>query len=221
MSREFLTVKESFDSICEMIANKYESRGWKYLKSQRCVKKIINDLVFEIRFFGSKWNTMGQSVKIDGECSIWYKKLDNSLNVNSSVGFFQYRPTDFKWDITYKDQFPAVVEEFCELINKTAIPLTESLEVDFYGTVCKLAQNSVENKQCIPLNLRIEFIDVCAGREYAEIFARNYYSALNAIEKIRFKRDLKLYKNGVRDKSHMINPSTFKYIADNSISYVG
>ena len=59
---------------------------------------------------------------------------------------------------------------------------------------------SVENKQCIQRNLRIEFIDVCAGREYAEIFARNYYSALSAIEKFRFKRDLKLYKDGVVQK---------------------
>ncbi len=71
--RNYLSVEETYYTVCKMIADRYEALGLKYLKSQRCIKKVFHDLVFEIRFFGSKWNTTGQSIEINGECSIWYK----------------------------------------------------------------------------------------------------------------------------------------------------
>ena len=37
----------------------------KYLKSQKCLKKVVNNLVFEIDFFSSKWNKSYEIIDIE------------------------------------------------------------------------------------------------------------------------------------------------------------
>ncbi len=152
--------------------------------------------------------------------------MDNKKSVKSSVGYFEYKPlnlynssSEIWWDITYEDLFLKVVEDICNLIDATVIPLSECFISDFNGTVCKMAQNGLDNPRFMPSNISLEFIDRCVGREYAEIFARNYFASLNDDEKKRFTNDLELYQKGFRNKGHMINPCTFKYIADNNVNF--
>ena len=46
---------------------------FKYLKSG-VLKKTIKDVVFEINFFSSKWNVSGQSIEINADLRLIYKK---------------------------------------------------------------------------------------------------------------------------------------------------
>ena len=39
------------EAIEKLITSLSEAIGWKYLKSQRCLKKTVGDLVFEIDFY--------------------------------------------------------------------------------------------------------------------------------------------------------------------------
>ena len=50
-----------------------ESTGWKYLKSQCCIKKTVKDLVFQINFFSSKWNVSNERVEVSAEFKLWCK----------------------------------------------------------------------------------------------------------------------------------------------------
>lgn len=47
--------------------------GFKYLKSG-ILKKTVKDIVFEINFFSSKWNASGQSIEVNADLRIIYKK---------------------------------------------------------------------------------------------------------------------------------------------------
>ena len=47
--------------------------GFKYLKSG-VLKKTIKDIVFEINFFSSKWNVSEQSIEINADLRLVYKK---------------------------------------------------------------------------------------------------------------------------------------------------
>ena len=43
--------------------------GWKLLKSQRCLKRTVGELVFEIDFYSSKWNCSFESVQVNAALS--------------------------------------------------------------------------------------------------------------------------------------------------------
>ena len=47
--------------------------GFKCLKSG-ILKKTIKDIVFEINFFSSKWNASGQSIEVNADLRVVYKK---------------------------------------------------------------------------------------------------------------------------------------------------
>ncbi len=42
-----------------------DAMDFKYLKSQRCLKKTVKNLIFEVDFYSSKWNRSGESVNIE------------------------------------------------------------------------------------------------------------------------------------------------------------
>ena len=61
-----------------------ETTGWKYLKSQQCLKKTVRDLVFQINFFTSKWNISYKRVEVSAEFKLWCKSYGKS-SVNNVI----------------------------------------------------------------------------------------------------------------------------------------
>lgn len=59
MEKKF-TVEEAQDKLYTALA---EETSFKYLKSQKCLKKVVNNLVFEIYFF--RVNGINLGVRID------------------------------------------------------------------------------------------------------------------------------------------------------------
>ena len=67
------------EAIEKLITSLSEAIGWKYLKSQRCLKKTVGDLVFEIDFYSSKWNSSHERVEINAGFSMWNKSYDKKI----------------------------------------------------------------------------------------------------------------------------------------------
>lgn len=184
--------------------------GWKFLKSQRCLKKTIGDLVFQIDFFTSKWNTSYERVEVQCECQMWCKKFDKELNVNSQIGYYPLNPSNVVWhDISDEQKLSDVIAQISERLNETIMPLSKAFEEDFTSAATQLAEEHNFQKY----HIRLQFLDVYVGRQYIYKLARNYVDSLSDV----MKQDMLKYKQGDRSKSWMINPSNLKYIIDNDL----
>ena len=67
-----LSVEEATNTVYTSLE---EFTGWKFLKSQRCLKKKIKDLELCIDFYTSKWNSSQEYVGLNADFKIVYKKL--------------------------------------------------------------------------------------------------------------------------------------------------
>lgn len=202
-----LTIEEATTRLYYQIS---ENINWKLIKSQRCIKKVIGDLVFQIDFYSSKWNESYKNIEIQCECQLWCKKFDKELSTKSQVGYYKFTSMNNDWwNITNENNLLNTVEKLCKKINQTIIPLSKYFENNFLEATKKLANEEIFNTY----NIRLEFIDIYAGRESVINIAKKYYDSLSDI----IKQDIIRYKQGARDKAWMINPSNLKYIIDNNI----
>ena len=83
------------DAKTRLIQELSEVTGFKYLKSG-VLKKSVKDIVFEIHFFSSKWNVSGQSIEINAELRLVYKKY-GKLPVDNIVALMSYQPNNGYW----------------------------------------------------------------------------------------------------------------------------
>lgn len=202
-----LSVKEAVDDLLKQIS---ERIGWEMVKSQRCIKKTVGDLVFQINVYSSKWNRSYENIEIQCECQLWCKKFDQILNNKSQVGYYKFAADNAEWwAITDSDDLSNTINNLCKQIEETILPLSKQFETNFIEGVKALAIKDIYSQY----NVRLEFIDVYAGREYVKEIAKNYYESLSEI----IKQDIIRYKQGAKDKAWMINPSNLKYIVDKNI----
>ena len=184
--------------------------GWKFLKSKNSYKKVIGDLVLEVMFFSSKWNESYHSVEVQCEFRMWCKKWGKTSNVNSSVGFLSLNPQDKSWwNISTANEFNKTSEQICKRITEKIIPVAEKFETDFPAAVNDLAGEPMFSEY----HLRIEFIDLYAGRAKALEVSKNLFRTLSDRE----KNEIEQYRQGARDKMWMINPSNLRYMADHDL----
>jgi hypothetical protein len=204
------SVEEAQDKITGMLT---ESTGWKYLKSRKCLKKTVKDLVFEINFFGSKWNQSHQSVEMNADFRMSYKKY-GTVPVNIIVASVQYLPEKDKqgdgywFDISTEKNLLDVYEDLNDRIQATAVQLALDFESDFIGATERLLSEHFED-----YNVRLDFIADILGTDAIKGKAKEIYDNLSD----EYKRQVSDYKNGDRSKSWMINRSNLKYIADNDL----
>lgn len=202
-----LSVVEATDILYSEIT---KHTGWKFLKSSKSIKKVVGDLVFVLQFYSSKWNNSYNNVEIQCEFRLWCKKFDKTYNIKSSVGFYKCEPNENSWwNITHEDELAETIKQLCSQIDINIIPLYQQFEDDFNEAVKMLANTEIFDKYHICLN----FIDIYAGREHIIAVANSYYNSLSDV----MKEDVLNYKNGLRNKSWMYNPSNLKYIIDNEI----
>lgn len=207
--KELLSVEEATS---EVYSSLEEFTGWKYSKSQRCLKKKVVDLELAIRFSTSKWNRSHEYVGINAVCHVICKKL-GKLPVQNVVADFGYHPTegsDLYWfDISTKEKLMAVIEILKHAIQTTALELADHLEKDYNGAVSEMLEYHFEE-----WNVRLEYIANVLG---TDAIVPKVHSIVESLTDEQ-KQEIEDYKNGKRTKTWMLNPTNLKYIIDNGLS---
>ena len=202
---EYYTVEEATEKIFTKLT---DSTGWKFLKSQRSLKKTFTDLNFEILFFSSKWNASGQNVEINAEFRVSYKKF-GKLPVDNIIAQVSYQPEGAYWyDISTEEKLSAVYEELNDRIQSTAVKLYNEFELDY-----KTAAEKLLNEYFNEYNVRLDFIAEILGKDAVLEKAQKIYDGLSD----EMKLEVKEYIKGDRSKKWMINRNNLKYIIDNEL----
>ena len=202
---EYYTVEEATEKIFTKLT---DSTGWKFLKSQRSLKKTFKDLIFEILFFSSKWNASGQNVEINAEFRVSYKKF-GKLPVDNIIAQVSYQPEGAYWyDISTEEKLSAVYEELNDRIQSTAVKLYNEFELDY-----KTAAEKLLNEYFNEYNVRLDFIAEILGKDAVLEKAQKIYDGLSD----EMKLEVKEYIKGDRSKKWMINRNNLKYIIDNEL----
>ena len=186
-----------------------EFTGWKFLKSQRCLKRKIKDLELCIQFFTSKWNKSHEYTGLNACLEILYKKL-GKLPVQNTVAFYEYHPKsgdDLYWyDISTEEKLRAAINALEYEIKNTALKLTEQLESNMEKAVQELIDENFEE-----YHVRLDFAADILGADAIKPRVENIVKSLSDDE----KQQIKDYRNGARTKTWMLNPTNLKYIVDN------
>lgn len=190
-----------------------EATGWKYLKSQRCLKNTIKDLVFEIDFYSSKWNLSHQSVEVNAAFRLWYKKY-GKLPVNNVVATISYNPELYDHDgncwynISTEEKLNSSFKELSYKIQNTAVCLFTQFENDYLA-----ATESLFKEHFDEYSVHLDFIADTLGTSVIQQKAQEIYDNLSD----EMKKQVSDYINGARNKAWMINRNNLKYIIDNNL----
>lgn len=190
-----------------------EATGWKYLKSKRCLKKTVKDLVFEIDFFLSKWNVSHQRVEVSAEFRLWCKRY-GKLPVDNVIAMMSYRPKQhpngvYWYDISTEEKLLFAFEDLNRRIQQTACSLCAQFEQDYSGAVESLLWDHFDE-----YHVYLDFIAEQPGMLPAiREKAQEIYDSLSD----EMRRQVLAYQNGARNSFWMINRSNLKYIVDNHL----
>lgn len=198
------SVKESIDLFINDINNEI---NWKYLKSSRKLKKQINDIVFEINFYSSKYNGNDAHIEIRSECRVWYRKYDKSLTVKSAIATIAFL-TDKKywWDITRERNRKSTLQSLIQEINAKVISCTSEMETDFNSGLLNLIYShgfSIYSNS-------IQLIDELLGREEALKAAGEYSKSFTSA-------DQRLIKSFSNEETDLVNEKNLRYMLDNHL----
>ena len=188
-----------------------EFTGWKFLRSQRCLKKKVKDLELVINFFTSQWNKSHEYVGINADFRVIYKKL-GKLPVQNVVASCDYHPRkgdDTYWyDISSKEKVITVMEILKSEIQETALQLESNIENDYKEAIKNLFENHFDD-----YGVKLEFVADVLGVDAISLKAHSIFDALSDDE----KQDIIDYKNGKLTRQWMYNPTNLKFIVDNNL----
>lgn len=137
-----LSVEEAKRHIYDSLT---EYTGWKFLKSQQCLKKTVKDMVFEIQFFSSKNNCSYESVEINCDFNIWCRKFDKCCNVKSIIGCYSFRPENGYWyDISDEEKLEKVLTKLKEKTKEYVLSITDKFEEDDEAALEFLANPEIQ-----------------------------------------------------------------------------
>ncbi len=190
-----------------------EATGWKYLKSQHCLKKTVKDLVFEIDFFSSKWNLSHQRVEVNAEFRLWCKNY-GKLPVNNVIATIPYHPKMYHfnggcwYDISTEEKLHFAFEDLNSRIQNTAVSLCIQFENDYLAATESLLREHFDE-----YNVHLDFIADKLGISVICEKAQEIYDSFSD----EMKRQALEYKNGARNKAWMINRDNLRYMIDNNL----
>lgn len=184
---------------------------WKYLKSQRCIKRTLGKLVFEIVFFSSKWNSIDESIEINADFRVWTKEYGKSCNINSIVCFISYRNGDKYWfDISNSESQQETYQTIIEEIKGTALLLYELFETDYKSAIGLLLDEMNFHKYHAFLDFIVDNLGIDSVRA---ITKKEYTGYSNEL-----KQEIEKYRNGEKINTNWaLNRSNTKFIADNGL----
>lgn len=181
--------------------------GFKYLKSG-VLKKTIKDIVFEINFFSSKWNVSEQSIEINADLRLVYKKY-GKLPVDNVIASMSYTPIDGYWyDISTESKLLKTRNILEQRFRETAMDLANRFEEDYNAAVQYLFLEGFEK-----YNVHLDFVADNLGQEIIKDKTQQMYDALSDEE----KEQVIQYLSGARNKSWMLNRCNLRYIVDNNL----
>ena len=181
--------------------------GFKYLKSG-VLKKTVKDIVFEINFFTSKWNASGQSIEINADLRVVYKKY-GKLPIDNVVASMSYNPADGYWyDISTESKLLETRNILEQRLRETALDLVNRFECDYTSAIQYLFFEGFEK-----YNVHLDFIADNLGQEVIREKAQQIYAELSD----EVKEQVVQYQNGAKNKSWMLNRCNLKYIVDNNL----
>lgn len=198
----------------KLLARLSESTGWKYLKSQHCIKKTVKDLIFQVNLFSSKWNVSGERVEVSAEFRLSCKNY-GKLPANNIIALISYHPELHKpdngnwYDISTEEKLLSAFEELNRRIQQTAGSLCAQFEQDYLGGVESLFREHFDEYR-----VYLDFIADKLGMSPAiREKALEIYNSLSD----DMRRQVLAYQNGARNSPWMINRSNLKYIVDNNL----
>lgn len=199
-----LNVKEAKDKLIEELA---AITGFRYLKSG-VLKKSIKDVVFEINFFSSKWNTSGESIEINADFRLIYKAY-GKLPVDNIVASMAFNPPNEYWyDISTESKLIEVRDILGQRFQMTAVDLANRFDQDYMSAIQYLVSDGFEK-----YNVQLDFIADKLGHSFVKEKAHQIYDDLTD----EMKSQIVEYQNGARNKAWMINRCNLKYIVDNNL----
>ena len=206
MKMEYVfSVEEATQKLFMMLS---EAIDWKYLKSQRCLKKTVKNLVFQINFFTSKWNLSHQKVEVSAEFCLSCKDY-GKLAVNNIIAGISYHPKgDYWYDISTEKKLLSTFEDLNNKIQKTAVNLCTQFENNYCAATEILFKEYFDE-----YSVHLDFIADTLGILVIQEKAQEIYDRLPK----EMRRQVLEYKNGVRNESWMINRNNLKYIIDNDL----
>ena len=204
--------KYTVEEATHLIYSKLEEyTGWKFLKSQSCLKKKIKDLDLLINFYTSKWNQSYEYVGFNAEFCMVYKKF-GKLPVYNKVVWYQYNPqtgNDKYWyDISTEDKLALVLDEIKREIDITAIKIYNQLNEDYNATILDLYENHFDD-----YHIKLDFVADILGLDSIISKAYEIYNSLSEVE----KQQVEDYKAGKMTSNWMYNPTNLKFIVDNNL----
>ncbi|MBQ5312010.1 MAG: hypothetical protein ILP19_08245 [Oscillospiraceae bacterium] len=187
--------------------------GWKFLKSRRCLKKDVGSLSFEIQFSTSKWNGSYKNVEINAVFRLINKDY-GTLPVNNVVAYYAYHPElygadgGYWYDISTDESLSASIDDISKRIRGTALWLCSEFEKDRVNAVKLLFEHFDE------YSVSLDFVSDILGMEHIRQKARQIYAGLSD----DMKKQAEDYRNGIRNKTWMLNRSNLRFIIDNDLA---
>lgn len=146
-TEKVLTIAEAQERLYTSLS---EYTGWKFLKSQRCLRKRVENIVFDISFYSSKYNVSGERIESNCEFEFWNKQLDKICNVNSKIGFVFFQPdNDYWYDISTGTKLNAAIDDLKSKIDEYAFPLVKRFEDDYCGAMKYLSSDDMQGLYCL------------------------------------------------------------------------
>lgn len=167
-----------------------------------------DDILFEIHFFSSKWNASGQSIEINAELRLIYKKY-GKLPVDNVVASMSYHPKNGYWyDISTERKLLKTRNVLEKYFQETVVDLVNRFENDYNLAIEYFFFDGFEK-----YNVHLDFIADNLGQTIIKDKAKQIYNELSD----DLKKQVVQYQNGVRNKSWMLNRCNLKYIVDNDL----
>ena len=137
-----LTVVEAQEKLYTSLS---EHTEWKFLKSQRCLRKKVGNIIFDISFYSSKYNVSGEHIEANCEFLFWNREFDKNCNVTSKIGFIFFQPeADYWYDISTETKLNAAIEDIKRKIDVYVIPLVKRFEADYFDAMTYLSSDGAQ-----------------------------------------------------------------------------
>lgn len=197
------------EAITMLMCRLSDSTGFKYLKSQRSLKKTIGQLVFEVLLFSSKWNESRKSVEVDAEFRVSYKKYGPVSTVHSIIASKSLKSEEGIWyDISTQDTLDHTYKMLNNKIHSTAVELYNRF-VEDTKNACRFLLNDVFYEYSVALDYLAENL----GMEAILFRATEIVGSLNEEQ----RQQVIDYRNGAKNKSWMINRCNLRFIVDHGL----
>lgn len=196
-------VKECIDSFIMDINHAID---WKYLKSRRMLKKQVNEIIFQIDFYSSKYNDNSR-IEIRSECRVWCRRYDKSLTIKSGIANISFlAEAGYWWDIQKENSRENTFQSIIKEIQTKVLPIVEEMEKDYNSGLRELVYRYGFNA----FSNSIQFIDEVLGREEAFHAAGEYSKNFSEMER-------NILKRFARGECKLVNERNLYYMIENQL----